>query len=271
MGTIANPMLTSLVPGANPTGNMISLIDLAKSGRGTNPLLPQTTAAATTATSPVSPNPYDIVPGGTTPPAAAPSFPANVGPYPSTTNLGTAGGPSGTQFGGFLQGMTQKDISRLFSSLKSTYGDGMAHLILDFLQGGAGFNQQAVNNLLASLQPGIERGEENIMEQYSAMGNRFGSPSAIALGDFLSQVNLNEGQLVTQMYEDSLNRFMDVMVGTGGAIAKQRASSPSIFDTIKGALGMAPGAAGAASGIISAIAPNADTAILDAIAAAGAL
>jgi hypothetical protein len=163
--------------------------------------------------------------------------------------------------------MTQKDISRLFSSLKSTYGDGMAHLILDFLQGGAGFNQQAVNNLLASLQPGIERGEENIMEQFSAMGNRFGSPAAIGLGDFLSQVNLNEGQLITQMYEDSLNRFMDVMLGAGGAVAQERASSPSFFDKLLGGLKIGGAAAGAASA--AGVGGTAGT-VLDILAAAGA-
>lgn len=275
MGTVANPIFAGVVPGGmNPTGNQISLLDFAKSGKGTNPLLPQTATTGTSGT--VSTNPYDIAPTGTTTTATTggPSFPANVGPYPSSTNLGAAGTPAGatssTQFGGFLSGMTNKDISRLFDSLKKTYGDGMAHMILDFLQGGAGFNQQAVNNLLASLQPGIERGEENIMEQFSATGNRFGSPSATALGDFLSNVNLNEGQLVTQMYENALNSFINVMMGTAETGAKRIATSPSgPFDSILGLVGLGGQTAGAASEAISALNPSADTGILDAIAAAG--
>lgn len=252
MGSVINPVFAGMVPGGmNPTGNMISLLDLPKTGQGTNPLLPQTTPGGTA--SPISANPYDIASPTTATGTSTPAFPANVGPYPSSLNLGAAGGSKGTQFGGFLQGMTNKDIGRLFSSLKKTYGDGMAHLILDFLQGGAGFNQQAVNNLLASLQPGIERGQENIMEQFSAMGNRFGSPAAVGLGDFLSQVNLEEGQLVTQMYEDALNRFMDVMMGTAGAGAKRIASSPSVFDSILQGLKLGGTAAGAASssGLVS--------------------
>lgn len=274
MGTVVNPIYSGMVPGGmNPTGNQLSLLDLPKTGKGTNPLLPQTATTGTSGT--ISTNPYDIVPTGTTTttPTGGPSFPANAGPYPSTTNLGTAGSPAGatssTQFGGFLSGMTNKDISRLFDSLKKTYGDGMAHMILDFLQGGAGFNQQAVNNLLASLQPGIERGEENIMEQFSAMGNRFGSPAALGIGDFLSQVNLNEGQLVTQMYENALNNFMNVMMGTADKTANRIAASPTGLDSILQGIGLGGQAAGAASAGISALNPAADTSVLDAIAAAG--
>jgi hypothetical protein len=164
--------------------------------------------------------------------------------------------------------MSPKDLSRLFGDLKKTYGDGMAHLLLDFLTGGAGFNQQAINNLLASLQPGIERGEENIMEQFSAMGNRFGSPAAIGMGDFLSQVNLNEGQLVTQMYEQAISNAMDVMLETAGQTSKRIANSPSFLDSLLGGIGAAGQGAGGLSSIISAIAPNADTGVLDTIAGA---
>lgn len=267
MGSFANPVFAyGLVPGGmNPTGNRIpNLASTLTSHSGANPLLP---SANLSPNAPKSTNPFDIVPTGTSPTAmTTPSFPANAGPFPSSTNLGTAGGPSGTQFGGFLSGMTQKDIGRLFSSLKKTYGDGMAHLLLDFLMGGAGFNQQAVNNLLASLQPGIERGEENIIEQFSAMGNRFGSPAATGLGDFLSRVNLQEGELVTQMYEDSLNRFMEVLMGVSGTDAKRIASSPGFLDQIGSILGLVGtgaggleaagvgGGSGVASSIISGLA-----------------
>jgi len=139
--------------------------------------------------------------------------------------------------------MTPKDQSRLFDTLKKTYGDGPAHMILDFLSSGAGYNQAAINNLLASLQPGIERGQENLMEQFSASGNRFGSGAQIGLADYLSQVNLNEGQLVTQMYEKALDNFMNVMMGTSGQGAERIANSPSTWDSIMGGMGLASTAA----------------------------
>jgi hypothetical protein len=269
MGTVINPIFSGAVPGMNPTGNQLALnspnSSLTGLPSGANSMLPNTSLSPNSVG---SGNPYDAVPG------APPSFPANTGGgYGSSLNLtpttgsgggtitpgalpGTPGGPQNTtQMAqnspfSFLQAMTPKDISRMFSDLKGTYGDGMAHMILDFLTSGAGFNQQAINNLLASLQPGIERGTESMMSQFSASGNRFGSGAQIGLGDYLSQVNLNEGQLVTQMYEQSLNNFMNVMMGIGDTTAKAHMNSPSPLDAILGGAGLATAAGDAVSSII---------------------
>jgi hypothetical protein len=253
MGSVTNPMFSGLVPGGgmNPTGNMLSLLDLTQKGnKGANALLPNTNlSTSSVGTS----NPYDIVPGGTT---APPAFPANTGPYSSSTNLGAPPGSPTTNVGqaasspfSFLNAMSPKDLGRLFNSLKATYGDGMAHLILDFLTSGAGFNQQAINNLLASLQPGIERGEEDLMAQFGASGNRFGSGAQIGLADYLSRVNLNEGEIVTQMYQDALNRFMDVMMGTSKEVAPVMQDQPTTFDQILSGLGLGGKVSGALSGL----------------------
>lgn len=263
MGATVNPIFQSMVPGGfNPSSGLLSLDSLTKTpASGSNPLLP------TVAPNGVTQNPF-------TPVSTAPTFGANAGPYASSTNLGTPLVPGTTNASqaassplSFLNTMSPKDLSRMFDGLKKTYGDGMAHMILDFLTGGAGFNQQAISNLLASMQPGIERGEENLMEQFSATGNRFGSPAAIGLGDFESQVNLNEGELITQMYEQAVSNFMDVMMGTADTGAKRIASSPSGLDSILQGIGLAGSGAQAASSAVSAISPGADTSILDAIGA----
>jgi hypothetical protein len=273
MGTITNPLFANFVAGANPTGNQIALPGSPQGKSGANSLLPNN---AVTATGPVSGNPYDIVPAGT---SGAPNFPANTGGgYGSSLNLGAApGSPTPTNASmaasspfSFLNAMTPKDQSRMFDSLKKTYGDGIAHMIMDFMTSGAGFNQQAVNNLLASLQPGIQRGEEDLMSQFSASGNRFGSGAQIGLGDYLSRVNLNEGEIVSQMYQSALDNFMNVMMGTGKEVAQNKASSPSILDSILGGLGIAGKAAGGISSAITGANPGADTSILDAIAGAAA-
>lgn len=131
---------------------------------------------------------------------------------------------------------SSKDLGKLFDGLKKSYGDGMAHQIMNFLTSGAGFNQQAINNMLAALQPGIERGTESLMEQFSTSGNRFGSGAQIGLADYLSQVQLNEGQLETQMYEKSITDYMNVLMGTAGQAATTKANSPGFFDTLGAAL-----------------------------------
>jgi hypothetical protein len=268
MGSVANPMLTSLLPGSNPSGVSIALADeLKNSSKGTS-LIPTTPTSASS----VSNNPYagGVVPGAST----TPSFPAN---GPGATSLFTPGATPRTDASsaaaspiGGMNLMSKKDLSRLFDGLKKTYGDGPAHALLDFLTSGAGFNQNAINNLFAALQPQINRGTENIMEQFSALGNRFGSGAQIGLGDYLSQVNLNEGQIETQMYEEAVNKYIDVLMGTSTKGADRIASSPSSMDSILSGIGLGGKAAGGASSIISKLWPNADTGILDTIAGAAA-
>jgi hypothetical protein len=266
MGTVANPLYASLVPGMNPTGNQINIGGAVPGATtGVNTFLPQA-GTSTSPTAPVNPN---LFAGGAVPGAAmtTPATPGiNAGPYGTSGGSPLPGGGTNATGAnasdpfGFGQ-MTNKDKGRMFDNLKKTYGDGMAHMLMDFLSSGAGYNQQAINNMLASLQPGIERGQENLMEQFSASGNRFGSGAQIGLGDYLSQVNLNEGQLVTQMYEDSLNKFMDVMMGTAGQNAGRIANSPSVWDSIMSGMGLASSGAkgleaagvGGGSGTLSSI------------------
>jgi hypothetical protein len=205
-----------------------------------------------------------------------PSFGANQGAY-TPTNLATLGatsmttggatsGGAGTNIGGTA--MTQSQLQSMHHELAKTYGSGLATAIMNFLQGGAGFNQDAINNLFAALQPGTERGTESLMEQFSASGNRFGSGAQIGLADYLSQVQLNEGQIETEMYEQSVSNYINTLMGAANTTAGRIASSPSTLDTIGNLIGT--GATGA-SALTSAISPNADTSILDAIAGLGGL
>lgn len=253
----------SLLPGANPTGGPRigeGFVPGAGTSSGSNPmLLPPNLPASAPAS-----NPY-----GT---SVVPSFGANSGGYSTTplTTPGTAPGATNASTAaaspiGGASLMSPTDISRMYSDLKKTYGDGVAHSILDFLTTGAGFNQDAINNLFAALGPGIERGTESLMEQFSTSGNRFSSGAQIGLADFLSQVNLNEGQLETQMYEQSTQNYINTLLGVGGTNAQRKANSPSLLDTIGSVLGIGGSAAGGLSAGISAINPNADTGVLDVI------
>ncbi len=234
MSTQVNPLYAGQVP-TNPIGTQIAVPGSASSS-GSNPLYP---ATGTSSAAPTSANPMTA--GFPSSGVAVPgSFGAN-GPGPVSltgapampaTNAGQA---AGSAIGG-MSTMSPKDVSRMFDSLKKSYGDGPAHAILNFLTSGAGFNQNAINNLFASMQPQIERGTESLMNQFSQTGNRFGSGAQIGLADYLSQVNLNEGQLETQMYEQSVNDYMNVLMGTSNQAAQTKANSPSMWDTISSAL-----------------------------------
>jgi hypothetical protein len=275
MGSIVNPALASLFPTSagssgyvptNPTGNQINIGTTSNVNPGANPLLP---SSGTSTSAPSSSNP--LTAGFSS--SSVPTFGAN-GPGPvslttpgagPTTNVGQA---AASPIGG-MNTMSPTDLSRMYDSLKKSYGDGPAHALLDFLTSGAGFNQDAINNLFAAMQPQIERGTESLMNQFSATGNRFGSGAQIGLGDYLSQVNLNEGQLETQQYNNAIQNYLGVLMGTSGQAAQTKANSPSLSDTLMSALNLGGSVAGGASAAISGINQNADTGLLDTLASAG--
>jgi hypothetical protein len=272
MGSIVNPALASLFPTSagsyvptNATGNQVNVGGPTATNNGANNLLP---AAGSSMTAPSSTNP--LTAGFSS--GSVPTFGAN-GPGPTSLLTGPTGpntnvaNAANSPVGGISQ-MSPTDLSRMYDSLKKSYGDGTAHALMDFLTSGAGFNQDAVNNLFAAMQPQIERGTESLMNQFSATGNRFGSGAQIGLGDYLSQVNLNEGQLETNMYQNAIQNYLSVLMPTSAQAAQTKANSPSTSDSILGGLNLAGSVGQGASSIMSAISPSADTGLLDAISGA---
>jgi hypothetical protein len=237
VSTVTNPLYAGQVAPNNSTGLNVHVPGTAPSSSGSNPLLP---LPGTSTAAPTAANPYSAGFGANSGPYAPTNLAGPPVPGAPTTNVGAA---AQSPIGG-INMSSSKDLGKLFDGLKKSYGDGMAHQIMNFLTSGAGFNQSAINNLLAALQPGIERGTESLMEQFSTSGNRFGSGAQIGLADYLSQVQLNEGQLETQMYEQSINNYMNVLMGTAGQAATNKANSPGIFDTIGSALGLTSAGAG---------------------------
>lgn len=207
-------VLSSLMPGANFSGSSIGVPTSPISpgsgmpgtpsvGGNTNPMLPAT-ASGQSSFPVTSPRALDTS-----------SFPANnplgEGSVNPTSGLG---GTSIYSLLGQGPGGTTQDFKGLDKALRqSGYSGGIAALLTSFLQSGAGFNPQVAQALINAMGPSIARGEANIEEQFSATGNRFGSPAAVGLGDFFSQVNLDIGQIFSQMYEQAVTNYMDILVG----------------------------------------------------------
>ena len=197
----SNPaVLQSLMPGANMGGSSVAIPPVPGStmgspsiGGNTNPFIP-------------------MVPSGQQMPGSTNSLamPANTeGATPADTGM------TGQDLAGNLAGSSNVPTgwNAVYHDLKKRYGAGMGGLLMQFLKSGAGFNPEAMKALFASMGPQIERGQESIMEQFSAMGNRFGSPAAVGIGDYMSQVNLNMEQIMAQMYEQSIQDYMSVLTG----------------------------------------------------------
>jgi len=243
MSSAANPFYS--VYGQNPTGQQIASPAVPGSGStGQNPfLVPYGVSGGTSQ-----------IPGS----SSAMTFPANTSGAPSVGvpggTLGSASSsssstpfnPSGVGSGlGFPT--TTSSQHQLYQNLEKTYGAGIAGALMQFLSQGAGFNQTAVNNLIAAMQPGFNQDQQDLLSSFSGSGNRFGSGAQIGLADLQSQQQLDVGQLESQMYEQAVQNYINTLMGAAGGTASRISGSPSTMDSIGSGLGLASDIGGALS------------------------
>lgn len=162
------------------------------------------------------------------------SFGANSNP--------SASAPMPNSVVGNLGGALTPNLQRAFTDAGAP--SGVAASLADFLKSGAGYNPQILQSLIAQLQPQISRGETDIMGQFGGAGLGQSSAAATGMGDYLSQVNLNESNMATQLYEQAINNYMQVMLGGSNW---QSQSSPGFWQTLgEGLLSNVLGGAGQA-------------------------
>jgi hypothetical protein len=228
MGSAANPLFGSpTVPGSGPVY-----------GGGTSttnnpymPAIPYSGAPSSTAANPYSSFPAYGSPYGT--PGATPQ----VGTPATGPVGGVAGGgtnPTGIpQAGGPLN---PGESNSLNISLGKTYGKGLGGLIEQFLSGGAGYNPQVLQALVAQLQPQFQQQQQNLLGSFSAGGNRFGSGAQTGMASLLSQQDTDVSSMAAQLYEQSVQNYMTVLEDTASQVSGRIVNTPSTFDDIMSGL-----------------------------------
>lgn len=146
------------------------------------------------------------------------------------TGLITGGGGSGAAG---IPNWNWGDVSRGLS--QAGYKSGTADLLAQFIASGAGYNPQVAQALIAQMQPGVSRNTANIMEAFGGAGS---SAAGLALGDYMSQVQLNEGEILAGLYEQSVQNFLSVLTGAK-APPKQGGGLTGILGSLFGAAGEA--------------------------------
>lgn len=264
--------IAGLIPGSNVSGNTIMVPygpqqgGQASLGGSMNPFLPIT--ATGTGTS------MPMLPQGAVSTSATSGFPAYSGGYSPSSLLstGSSGGSSvapnnptagSVPINSIAQGLglpsTTQGQQQLWDTLSKTYGAGFATAFQNFLASGAGFNQTAVNNLIAAMQPGFTQDQNSLIQAFSQGGNRFSSGAQTGLADLMSQQQLDVGQLETQMYEQSVSDYLDVLMGTGSQSAsrimsQQGGGLSGLMSLISGAgSGLSAAGVGGSSGTLSSI------------------
>jgi hypothetical protein len=235
--------IAGLIPGANSSGTQLAVPfapqqgGQAALGGNLNPLLPINTSTSTSMPTFPQSAVSTSATSGLPAPAAAPSapggatsaFPANGTGTPSVPGGGSGSGSTNALGLGSLSPSQQSALQR---NLSKTYGSGLASTILQFLQGGAGYNSAAINNLVSGLQPQFQQSQNDLLQQFSAGGARYGSGAQLGESNLLSQQNLQVGELESQMYEQAISNYMNVLMGAAGPTATRIENTPSTFDNI---------------------------------------
>ena len=193
-------------PGAMPGANFGGTQQAVPSPGGGN------TPAIGGQTNPFTPG---VPSGGTQPGISSPYAGVSQAAYPN----GTAG--AGTQSVATNSGLYDKVPGKggnnpselLFALSQMGFPKGVANALVNFMQSGAGFNQDVVNQMIQSLNPQVQQGQANIMEQFGAQGLRNSSPAAYGLGTFEAQTQAAYQQIFSQMYEQSVQNYMQVLMG----------------------------------------------------------
>lgn len=133
-----------------------------------------------------------------------------------------------------LGGGTQYS-SNIYNLLGKAYGQGTGQMLGNILTQGL-FNPTVANAMLAAMQPGINQGETNLMDQFGSEGARFGSAASIGLGNYLSQADLNENEVLAQMYENAQNEQIGVLENVLPTIHQERADEGGWLNDLVGGL-----------------------------------
>lgn len=213
MPTAYSPFGMTGMPGSNTGGTNLAVPTPASNatpaiGGSSNPFLP--VAPTGSATAPITSSINQ-----------APS--SNV----ANTNVFALMNPGpGNQVGSWVP--NQDDFIKAMK--KSGYSAGDAALLYNFISNGAGYNPEVAKAMIAAQQPGIVAGRNDILEQFSARGLRNGSPAALGLADYMYGVQLNQGKIFADLYQQSVQNYLMVLMS--GQNGQKSNSNPGFLQNL---------------------------------------
>jgi hypothetical protein len=184
------------------------------------------------------------IPGGWGNPTGANT--GNMGSGATAFPVSPYGGPSynapifgGGNMAGLTSGLNSSNTSwnqNLFNEMGRAYGKGTGQLLGDVFANGL-FNPQVAAAMLNAQAPGIARGEAGIQGAFADAGARFSSASALGMGDFESQVQLNQQQTLAQMFEQAQGEQLSLLQSVLPTLNKEQANhGGGLLDDIVGGL-----------------------------------
>ena len=111
-----------------------------------------------------------------------------------------------------------------FNMLGKGYGQGAGQILGDIFQNGL-FSPQVASAFLNAQQPGSARGEAGIQSSFADAGARFSSASALGMGDYLSQVQLNQQQTLAGLFENAQSQELSLLQSVLPTVHQERSDS----------------------------------------------
>jgi hypothetical protein len=132
---------------------------------------------------------------------------------------------------------TYQWLSSHNSSLTDTYGKDSGSVLGQFVQSGAGFNQEALNQLFDSMAPQEYKQLSTIANQQGTQGTRFSSANDFANADYMAQVNATQTQAEFNEYNQAIQNMMSILMGSKN-VPQQNNTSQLIESGVSMALSM---------------------------------
>jgi hypothetical protein len=119
--------------------------------------------------------------------------------------------------------------TEFYNLLGKSFGKGAGQLLGNIFSNGL-FNPQVAAAFLNAMGPSEARGLANVQNSFGAEGSRFGSAAALGIGDYQSQVNLNEQQTLASMYMNAQQEELTLLGAVLPTLHQERADSGFMHD-----------------------------------------
>lgn len=140
---------------------------------------------------------------------------------PFSSFTGTSGTTGGTGFPGFPN-VDAKSLDKI-------YGKGVGNALAAFLNSGAGFNANVMQAQLNAAKPIEAQTLSKMQTMFGDTGNAYSSTAAIGYGDFESQFNAALQGEFAQEYQQSVQNYLNVLMGVKGDAMQQHAQEPTFL------------------------------------------
>lgn len=133
------------------------------------------------------------------------------------------------------------DFKGIFDQVRRTMGYDQADMLTKAL--GQAWNEDVPKALLKTMEPLFQKNMANLLEQFGASGQRFGSTAALAAGDMTANFGAQQEQLLSGLYQNAYNTYLSTIMSV---MSPKKSNGWGTLNNILGLVSTGAGALSAA-------------------------